>query len=79
MTRFETRYTAGLTAPPTVVVVVRSTLERNTDLTLVGTQEFEAQVPASDNRVGPIVQAYDAAVTKVVGDMVAWVDEKGRG
>jgi cholesterol transport system auxiliary component len=75
VSRFETRYTSGPTAPPTVVVVVRATLDRNADLKFVGAKEFEADFPASDNRVGAIVQAYDGAVTKVVGDLVAWVDQ----
>jgi cholesterol transport system auxiliary component len=77
--RFETRYASGPTAPPTVTVVVRATLDRTADLTLVATQEFTAEIPAADNRIGAIVQAYDAAVSKVVGDMVAWVDQKGAG
>jgi cholesterol transport system auxiliary component len=77
VSHFEARYTSGPTAPPTVVVIVRATLERQSDLSLVGAQSFEADVPAGDNRVGAIVTAYDAATTKVIGDMVAWVDEKG--
>jgi cholesterol transport system auxiliary component len=44
---------------------------------LITAPPFEADVAASDNRVGPIVAAYDAAATKVVGDLVAWVDAKG--
>ncbi|HXQ17468.1 MAG TPA: ABC-type transport auxiliary lipoprotein family protein [Caulobacteraceae bacterium] len=79
VSHFEARYTSGPTAPPTVVVTVRAVLEHQSDLTLVGAQSFDAEVPASDNRVGAIVTAYDAAVTKVVGDMVAWVGEKGGG
>jgi cholesterol transport system auxiliary component len=79
VSHFEARYTSGPTAPPTIVVTVRAVLDRQSDLSLVGAQTFEAEVPAGDNRVGPIVTAYDAAVTKVVGDMVAWVDQKGGG
>jgi cholesterol transport system auxiliary component len=77
--RFEARYSSGPTSAPTIVVLVRATLERQSDLGHVGTQEFEADVPAGDNRVGPIVQAFDQAATKVVGDLVAWVDQKGGG
>lgn len=79
VSHFEARYTSGPTAPPTVVITLRAVLERQSDLSLVGAQSFEAEIPASDNRVGAIVTAYDAAATKVVGDMVAWVDEKGAG
>jgi cholesterol transport system auxiliary component len=76
VSHFETRYASGPTAPPTIVVTLRAVRERQSDLTLVGAQSFEADIPASDNRVGAIVTAYDAAATKVVGDLVAWVDEK---
>jgi cholesterol transport system auxiliary component len=79
VSRFEARYPSGPTSTPTVVIVVRAVLDRQSDLSNVGTQEFRAEVPASDNRVGPIVQAYDQAATKVVGDLVAWVDQKGGG
>jgi cholesterol transport system auxiliary component len=79
VSHFEARYTAGPTAPPTVVIVLRATIDRQADLTPVAAREFEADVPASDNRVGAIVSAYDAAATKVVGDLVAWVDDKGGG
>jgi len=74
---FEARYLSGQAAAPTIVITVRATLDRQSDLALVGTQEFEAQVPASDNRLGPMVTAYDAATSKVVGDLVTWVDDKG--
>jgi len=77
VSRFETRYPSGLTSTPTIVVVVRASLDRQSDLAPIGTQEFEADVPAADNRVGPIVQAYDQATTKVVSDLVAWVDQAG--
>ena len=79
VSRFEARYPSGPTSTPTVVIVVRAVLDRQSDLSNVATQEFSAEVPAADNRVGPIVQAYDQAATKVVGDLVAWVDQKGGG
>jgi cholesterol transport system auxiliary component len=77
VSRFEARYPSGPTSTPTIVVVVRATLDRQSDYTLVGAQEFKAEVPAADNRVGPIVEAFDQATTKVVGDLVAWVDQQG--
>ena len=79
VSHFETRYTAGPTAAPTVVIAVRAALDRQSDLAPVASEKFEAQVAASDNRLGAIVAAYDAAATKVVGDLVAWVYEKGGG
>jgi cholesterol transport system auxiliary component len=77
VTHFETRYLAGPKAPPTVVVRLRATLDRQDGGALVAELPFEASVPASDNDVGAIVQAYDQAVSKVVGDLVAWVGQNG--
>ncbi|HEY2708080.1 MAG TPA: ABC-type transport auxiliary lipoprotein family protein [Caulobacteraceae bacterium] len=74
---FEARYPSGPTSTPTVTIVMRATLDRASDSALIGTRVFEADVPAGDNRIGPIVQAFDQATTKVVGDLVAWVDQKG--
>jgi len=79
VSRFEARYPSGPTSVPTIVVLVRATLDRQSDYSHVGAKEFEADVPAADNRVGAIVQAFDQATTKVVGDMVAWVDQEGGG
>lgn len=73
VTHFETRYLAGAAAAPTVFVSGRATLDRQDNGALVAEHPFEASVAASDNRVGPIVEAYDAAVSKVVGDLAAWV------
>lgn len=68
---FETRYDQGAKAAPLVVVRVRAALSgRGADL--VGEEMFEAQVRAGDNRVAAIVAAYDAAVSEVLGKVVAW-------
>ncbi len=77
MTHFEARYLSGPKAAPTVVVRVRATLDRREGGGLIAEQPFEASVPAGDNRIGAIVQAYDQAVSKVVGDLVAWVGQNG--
>jgi cholesterol transport system auxiliary component len=61
------------------VVRVRGVLNRNQDRALVGDQVFEARVKAADNRVSAIVPAYDQAVAKVLGDVVAWVNAAGPG
>jgi len=76
---FETRYDHGLAAPPTVVVEVYAGLiRRSTDVAAAPAERiFQASVPASENRAGAIAQAFDAAVVKVLGDLVAWVDAKG--
>jgi cholesterol transport system auxiliary component len=76
---FETDYVDGPKAAPEVVVRVRGVLNRNQDRALVGDQVFEARVKAADNRVSAIVPAYDQAVAKVLGDVVAWVNAAGPG
>jgi cholesterol transport system auxiliary component len=69
---FEARY-SNPDAAPTVVVRVYAALNR-TDQTLAGEQIFDASVPAADNRVGAIVDAYDRAVGDVTGKLVAWTE-----
>jgi cholesterol transport system auxiliary component len=71
---FETDYVNGADAPPEVVVQVRAVLTRTSDRALIGDKVFDARVPASVNRVGAIVQAYDQSVDKVLTDTVAWVN-----
>jgi len=46
------------------------------DQSSVGEQDFEARVPAADNRVGEIVSAYDKAVGDVIGKLVSWTEAK---
>jgi cholesterol transport system auxiliary component len=77
VSRFEARYLNGAAAAPTVVVHLHATMERQSDLSVVGEKEFDVSAPASDNRVGPIVDAYGQATTQAVGDMVAWVNQAG--
>lgn len=76
---FEARYEHGDKAAPTIVVTVHADLDRVSDRLPAGSRTFEASVPASDNRVGAIAAAFDQAVTKVLGDLVAWTDGKGQG
>jgi len=76
---FEADYLDGPKAAPQVVVRVRAVLNRNSDRALVGDQIFEAKVKAADNRVSAIVPAYDQAVSKVLGDIVGWVNAAGAG
>ena len=76
VTHFETRYLSGPKAAPTVVVTVRATLD-GANGALIAEQPFEASVPAGDNRLGAIVEAYDQAVSKVIGALVAWVGQSG--
>jgi cholesterol transport system auxiliary component len=70
--RFETDYGQG--GAPSVLVRVRAVLGNDQKRTALAEQVFEARVPASENRVSAIVAAYDQAITKVLGDIVAWTN-----
>jgi len=74
---FEARYNGGPGATPVIVVRVRAALSK-ADQTNIGDEVFEARVPASDNRVGAIVAAYDRATADVLGKIVAWTDAKAK-
>jgi len=76
---FEAVYVDGPKGAPEVLVQVRGVINRNNDRALVGDQVFEARVKASDNRVGAIVEAYDAATAKVLTDLTGWVSASGAG
>ena len=75
--RFEARYNQGAGAAPTVVVRIHATLIRNNDHAIAGEQVFESSTPASDNRVGPISEAFDGATSQVLGQLVSWVERAG--
>lgn len=72
---FETRYDAGPKEAPTIVVHIHAALTK-ADQSGVGETDFEARVPASDNRVSAIIGAYDKAVDEVIGKLVAWTETK---
>lgn len=74
---FETRYDNGDKAPPEVVVQVRGQMIRADDRRVIADQMFTSVQRASDNRVGAIVQAYDAAVHEVLGKLVGWTAQQG--
>jgi cholesterol transport system auxiliary component len=74
ITRFEASYEQGPTAAPTVHIHVRADIAREKDLVVVATQEFDATAPAAENRLSAIVPAYNAATSKIVGDLAAWVN-----
>lgn len=69
---FEADYAAG--EAPQVLVRVRAVLTKDQTSAPVAERMFEASVHASENRVGAIVGAYDQAVGKVLGDVVAWAN-----
>ena len=71
---FETRYDSGAAAAPSVRVRIHAALTRDRSRTLVSEQVFEANVPATDNRVSAIVAAYDKAVGDVLAQLVGWTN-----
>jgi cholesterol transport system auxiliary component len=70
---FETRYDNGAEAPPLVVVQVRALVSRADTRALLAERVFDVQVRAADNRLGPIVSAYDQAVNQTLNELVPWV------
>lgn len=72
---FEARYDHGRGAAPTVVVKIYAALvgRRNTSGL---SQVFQAEAPAESNAVHAIATAFDGAVGKVLGNVVAWVEAK---
>lgn len=75
VTRFEARYENGPGGAPTIVVRLRAEMQREGTLAQVGEKVFEADIPASANRVGAIVEAFNQATTQVVGALVTWVEQ----
>lgn len=75
---FEVRYENGRGAAPVAVVSLDAKIVRYPDRSVVAHRAFEARQPASDNRVGAIVQAIDAANSQVVSEMVTWADASAR-
>lgn len=71
VTEFDARYDPATPDVPTVVVSLRATLTRADGRRLVQ-QVFSTRRPASQDRVSAIVSAYDAAVSEVLGQVVAW-------
>ena len=75
--RFETRYDQGAGAPPTVLVEVYAALDDPADATHDRERLFVERVPAGDNRLGPIVAAYERAVGKTCAEVADWVNARG--
>jgi cholesterol transport system auxiliary component len=71
---FEARYaTPG--AAPTVVVSLRASLTRPGGA-LIAAETFTAREPAAENRIAPIVAAYDKATIQVLNEVVDWTGAK---
>jgi cholesterol transport system auxiliary component len=76
---FEVRYAPGGSGPPTVVVRIHADLEAAKAPFARAERVFEVETPASSNTLGSIVEAYDGAVTQILGQIVAWVNTSRPG
>ena len=74
---FEARYSAS-GAAPTVVVSVRARLLSAPRREVAAERAFTVEQPATANRVGAIVQAFDIAVRDLNTQVVAWTDASVR-
>lgn len=73
---FEARYDHGMKAPPTITVAfdaVMTPVDRSAPRQIA----FDSHVTAADNRVGAIVDAFNAALAETLPKLVAWVGEAG--
>ncbi len=70
--RFEVRYGQGPT--PTVDVEVYAILARASGVPNETAETFRVATPASGDRMGAIVEAYDRAVGTVLGQVIDWVN-----
>ena len=77
MRAFEARYSAP-GAAPTVVVSVRARLLSAPRREVAAERAFTVEQPATANRVGAIVQAFDIAVRDLNTQVVAWTDASVR-
>ena len=70
---FEARYEAPGLAP-TIVVTAQVRLLAMPDRTVAAERLFTVEQPASENRVGAIVEAFDLATRDINTQIVAWTD-----
>jgi cholesterol transport system auxiliary component len=73
---FEVRYDRGRGAAPIVVVEIYAALVGRQSAATGLSQLFRAEAPAGTDAVHAIAAAFDVAVGKVLGEMIAWVESK---
>jgi len=66
---FEAHYTGGEKAPPEIVVESRARLVRRADRAIVAEWDVRRTEPATENRVGAIVTAFDRATAGVIDEI----------
>jgi cholesterol transport system auxiliary component len=74
---FEVRYAGGARDAPKVLIEVYAGLDSRRDAEDTRSRVFRAEAPAESNSVHAIAAAFDEAVGKVLGEIVAWSDAKG--
>lgn len=72
---FEAQYRDGAGLAPTVQVSVRGSLTGLKNRAAGSVRVFHAEAKAGDNRVGAIVEAYDIATGKLLGELVRWAND----
>lgn len=76
MRQFEAVY-ADPEQAPSVVVELQAKLLSNPDGRVLSAKTFRAEVPAADAAIPAVVDAFDAAMTHSVSDIVGWTLETG--
>lgn len=71
---FAAHYPDGPGGVPTIVVSLRARLATGDGMS-VNEMGFAVRKPATENRVGPIVTAFDQATTEALSGVVAWTDQ----
>lgn len=57
---------------PAAVVQIHARLVAMPERTIVASERFEARIPAGQDAIEPVVGAFDAALGKVLRDLVGW-------
>lgn len=69
---FETRYDRGDRAAPVVVIETDARIVRTPGREVIAERKFTVSERAAHNRLGAIVESYDAAVAKTVAELSDW-------
>jgi cholesterol transport system auxiliary component len=67
--RFEANYANGPGRPPEIVIEAQIRLVRRSDRAMVGDWPVAHREPAGENRIGPIVAAFDRATGSVTAEI----------
>jgi cholesterol transport system auxiliary component len=75
---FEARYENGAQAAPVVIVEVRAALVHGRQRDVLGETTYTVRQPASENRVGAIVTAFDQATRSALDQTATWAAATAR-